>query len=108
MTNLGIEAKGFDTALRSFQRKVEEAARPDAVSVESACTSEFMASHTDAPTLEAFIASTGLKHDSGEFAAIPYTEFDEHVKKHSRFQSWEEMQQEAARLYIAAKLAWIK
>lgn len=108
MTRIRIESKGFDTALRSFQRKVEEAAKPDAVSIEAACSSEFMTTHTDAPTLEAFIESTGFKPDSGEFAAIPYTEFDEHVKRHSSFQSWEEMQQEAARLYIAAKLAWIR
>jgi len=108
MTTLRIEGKGFDTALRNFQLKVEEAAKPEEVSIEAACTSEFMTAHTDAPTLEAFIESTGFKPDSGEFAAIPYTVFDEHVKQHSRFGSWEEMQQEAARLYIAAKLAWIR
>jgi len=72
MTTLRIEGKGFDTALRNFQLKVEEAARPEEVSIEVACTSDFMTAHTDAPTLEAFIESTGFKPDSGEFAAIPY------------------------------------
>lgn len=95
----------FSDGLKRFQRKVRQALpRDETVQLTMLFHPDFMASYTDAPDFETFLRTGGYGTTAEEFAAIPHDEFDAHVRAHSGFASWDEMQQTAVTEYMRRRL----
>lgn len=104
MFRVSIESSGFEKSLRNFQNKIEEAAKPESVSLTVLMDPDFMVKNTDSVTFDDFLTKGGYSNDADAFLAIPDEEFDSHVRRHSRFNSWQEMQESAGGDYMRAKL----
>ena len=65
----------------------------------------FMAKYTKSPDLDSFFVSAGYSVETeADLLAIPDEPWDEYVKTHSSFSSWEEMRKQAAADYMRARL----
>jgi hypothetical protein len=66
---------------------------------------EFILRNTDFQSLEQFFnASSWRIETAADLEAVPDAEWDEYVKMHTRFGSWEEMQRAAGQEWIARQL----
>lgn len=68
-------------------------------------TESFMTKYTQFSSIDELFESGGFKVDNEEdFDAIPDAELDEHVRKTTNFESWEDMLNEAGAEYVAREL----
>lgn len=83
----------------------EELEGENTVSLRDLFTEEFMRQHTAVTSFENFIEQSQWQVESEEdFEAIPEDEFDEYVKAHSDFESWEDMLGTAANEWIVREI----
>lgn len=84
--------------LRDLQRSAEQLDGEHSVPFTELFYDEFMLRNTDFPSIDAMFEASGFKLDSSEeFAAIPAEAWDAFVRNRTRFSSWDEMKNSAAR-----------
>lgn len=90
----------FDDFLRRLRELERRARRLDGrheVAFAEIFPDEFMLRNTEFPSIAAFIDASGFTVDTAEdFEAIPDDLWDDHVRLHTRFACWDDMQQAAA------------
>jgi len=92
MIKAHFDTSGFD----ALKRRIQQIPASENVSLVELFNSSFMMSNTKSTDFRAFLALGGYSDDADAFKAIPDAEFDDHVRKHSRFASWSEMKNAAA------------
>jgi hypothetical protein len=90
--------------LEDLAKKIGEL--PGRVSLPEVFDDEFMAEHTDSPSLQAFLDSSGIDpQDAEQFKAmLENPEFDAYVAKHTKFLSWIEMRRAAFNRLMQSRL----
>jgi hypothetical protein len=63
-----------------------------------------MAQNTDALNVEAFLEGAGFGVTKELFPDLPNEQLDTYTKAHSRFDSWSDLQTDAAKEYISRQL----
>jgi hypothetical protein len=97
----------FSRKLRDLQRRAEELDGESQVPVTELFPDEFMLLHTDFPSFDAMLEASGFNVQSSEdFAAIPDDAWDAHVRAHTQFSSWDEMQSTAAQEWASRRLGF--
>lgn len=103
MTIKGIDE--FRKKLNKLQNNANRLNGTRKVSFPELFNSIFMGKHTDHASIEALIEASGYKVESAEdFKAIPDADWDDFIRKATRFSSWEQMQKTAAEEYFAREL----
>lgn len=104
---MGNNFGDFERSLRKFQREVEkkvERATAD-TTVAELFNESFMRRYTDFENFAAMIEAGGWGPATQEtFRAIPDVEWEVWVREHTRFSSWEQMQQRAGEELVARRV----
>ncbi|WP_246029136.1 hypothetical protein [Paenibacillus humicus] len=97
----------FQKALAEMQRQAKELEGRREVTFEELFPPSFMIEHTNFSSFEELLEAGGFEVNSAEdFEAIPDDVFDQHIGKHTQFDSWENMQDSAVQEYAAKKLGF--
>lgn len=98
-----LDMQGFD----EFVKNLEAASNiGDTVSLGELFTESFMRNHSKFSDFEELVKFGGYSTDADEFKKIPDDEFDKFIKANTDFNSWEDMQQDAANEWMAKKLGF--
>ncbi|GIN68482.1 MULTISPECIES: hypothetical protein [Bacillus] len=99
--------KEFDRKLEKMQQKAKELEKEQEVQLNDLFTDSFMKKNTKFSSLdEMFDKSPFTIENQQDFESIPDDLWDNFVRENSKFFNWEEMQQEAANLYVARQLGF--
>lgn len=105
-----MRVRGLDEMtrkLKSLSRKLESLSGRHRVPLQGLCPPQFMVRYTSFRTIDEMIEASGYKVESREdFAAIPDEEWDRVVAKNTRFSTWKEMLNTAAKDWARSKLAF--
>ena len=101
--------KGFDKVQRRLDEMAKRAAELDGkqqeVSLSELLNDEFIAEHSSFASFDELLASSPFKVETKEdFEAIPDAEWDTYIAANTSFESWEEMQQQAAGEYLLRQI----
>lgn len=99
---MDIEIEGLD----DLQDQLEQLAELEGgVPMGEIFTPEFMVMYTEFDSFDEFIEESPWSVESREdFEAIPEDEFDEYIREHTDFPSWEVMYQTGGERYFERKL----
>ena len=105
---MGIKFEGFDKLKRKLEdlgRRAQELDGEQVVSFAELFPSEFIREHTTLGSMQELMDESGFKIETQEdFKAIPADEWDEYIRKVTRFPNWEVMMSEAVKVYTVCKL----
>jgi hypothetical protein len=91
--------------LRDLQRRAERLDGEHELTLDELFPDEFMLRNTEFPSFGALVEASGFTVETAEdFAAIPDHAWDQHIRLHSRFATWDEMQQVAAENWALRQL----
>jgi len=91
--------------LRDLQRKVEQLDGKHSIAFAELFSDEFMLRNTEFATIDSLFKESGFRVESNEdFAAIPAEEWEVFIRERTRFASWEEMKNAAAREWAMRRL----
>jgi hypothetical protein len=99
--------KWDNTGMKKVLRGLDEVANTKEVSFADLFAPSFMVEFTDSATFEQFVTSGGWEASAEAFQAIPDADFDTHIRLHSQFGSWSEMQTRAGELWMRRKVEGI-
>ena len=104
-----IEMKGFKKVQRHLDDMAKRAAELDgkqqAVSLSELLNDDFIAKHSSFASFNELLAASPFKVNTKEdFEAIPDAEWDAYIAASTPFESWEEMQHQAAGEYLAKRI----
>lgn len=106
----GFKIDGLDDLQRDLQRLQRNANRMGGkhqVSFDKLFTRSFMLKHTRYSSIDALLEAGGFHAKTNkEFEAIPQKELDAHIKKTTKFKSWNEMLGEATEEYALKQLGF--
>jgi len=106
----GIKITGLDKLekqLIQMENGAKELERTKQVSFEELFTPSFMRKYTSFSSFNELLQSGGFSADSQEeFEAIPDELFDKHIATVTKFDSWQEMLDEATTQYALKKLGF--
>ncbi|MDQ6768958.1 MAG: hypothetical protein M3Z54_03105 [Gemmatimonadota bacterium] len=95
----------IDTAeLDKLRQKLENLPEQQSVPLSELLPPNYMAQNTDAPNVEAFLLGAGFGVTKESFPDLPSAELDTYTRAHTRFDSWSDLQADAAKEYITRQL----
>lgn len=101
---------GFDDMerkLKKMQKKANDLNGEQEIPFNVLFNSSFMIKYTTVSSFEEFLEKGGFVVNTPEdFANIPDDVFDAHVIKETRFDSWQNMMEEATGAYVAKQLGF--
>lgn len=105
---MGIEFRGLDQVkkkLNDIKERAEELNGNHTVSFSELFNHEFMAEYSQYQSMQELMDKSGFTINNQEdFAAIPDDQWDEYIRKVTKFENWKEMQQTAASKWAAKKM----
>jgi hypothetical protein len=104
-----IEMKGFDEVQKRLGDMAKRASELDGkqqtVPLSELLNDDFIAEHSSFATFNELLAASPFKVETEEdFEAIPNADWDTYIAKNTSFESWEEMQHQAAAKYLANQI----
>ncbi len=99
---MGIKVTADMGGLEELERKLKELDGTHNVPLTELMPDDFIRRHTDFATLDEMLESSGLTLESQE--DFDGDEWNAFVAERTRFENWEEMQQEAAGEWVRRKL----
>jgi hypothetical protein len=104
-----FEMKGFDEVQRQLDDMAKRAAELDgkeqAVSLSELLNDDFISEHSSFASFDELLAASPFKVETKEdFEAIPDVAWDTYIAANTSFESWEEMQHQAAGEYLAKQI----
>jgi hypothetical protein len=106
---LKVEMKGFDEVQNRLEDMAERAAELDGkqrtVPLSDLLNDDFISEHSSFASFNELLAKSPFKVETKEdFEAIPDAKWDSYIAANTSFESWEEMQHQAATKYLAKQL----
>ncbi|PAC96371.1 MULTISPECIES: hypothetical protein [Bacillus subtilis group] len=99
--------KEFDRKLKKMQQKASELEKRQELQLNELFTDSFMKKNTKFSSLDEMLdKSPFIIETQQDFESIPDDLWDDFVRENSKFFNWEEMQQEAANIYVAKQLGF--
>ena len=104
-----FEMEGFDEVQRRLDDLAKRAAELDGkqqqVPLSDLLNDNFIAKHSSFASFDELLAASPFKVETKEdFEAIPDADWDTYIVSNTSFESWEEMQQQAAGEYLAKQI----
>jgi hypothetical protein len=104
-----FEMKGFDKVQRRLDDMAKRAAELDgkqqAVSLSELLNDDFIAEYSSFSSFDDLLAASPFKVETKEdFEAIPDAEWDTYIGANTSFESWEDMQRQAASEYLVKQI----
>lgn len=104
-----VKTNGFDKLIKrldNLSNNAEEISGTHDYSFDEVFSTNFMESNTDQTNIYEFINAANMEvSDQSEFEKISKTdEWNEYVKSHSKFDSWQEMFENAVHQMISKKI----
>lgn len=103
-----MKIKGLDKMRKQFkqlEKGLKELSATKSIPFDELFTENFMQKYTDYRSFDEFLKAGGYEVNSQEdFEKIDDAEFDSHVAKNSKFDTWEQMLGKATDQYVANKL----
>ena len=103
-----FKVSGLDKLQRDLNRMQQNAKRMNdkqKISFDKLFTRSFMLEYTRYSSIDALLEAGGFHaRTNEEFDAIPEKELDAHIRKTTKFKSWEEMLGEATEQYVCNQL----
>jgi hypothetical protein len=100
----------FDNAFRKLtdlQRRMAALDGEHAVRFDELFNDEFMLRNTDFDSVAAMFAASGYKIESADdFKAIPDEPWDDFIRNRTRFASWQEMKEAAAKAWASRQMGF--
>ncbi|KFM93123.1 hypothetical protein [Paenibacillus macerans] len=95
----------MEKQLKKFEKNARELEQTGQIPFDELFISSFMQTYTDFSDFDELLSAGGFVVDSQQdFENIPDEEFDKHISKHTKFNSWEDMLTKATENYISRKL----
>ncbi|NPV63624.1 MAG: hypothetical protein HPY61_13555 [Methanotrichaceae archaeon] len=105
MVKLESNVEDIIQKFEQIKRNVEENSGEHVIPFNNLFTSEFMNNYTDFDSIDNLIRSSCFPIRSSEdIENLPSDEWNRYIQKHTRFSSWDEMVQTAAKEYFAKKI----
>lgn len=105
-----VKVKGLDDLQKDLNRMQQNAKKLNGkqkVSFDKLFTRSFMLKYTRYSSIDALLEAGGFHAGTTEeFDAIPEKELDAHIRKTTKFKSWEEMLGEATDQYVTSQLGF--
>ncbi|MCY9225966.1 hypothetical protein MOF11_13120 [Bacillus haynesii] len=99
--------KEFDRKLKKMQQKASELEKGQELQLNELFTDSFMKKNTKFSSLDEMLDKSPFTIETQQdFESIPDDLWDNFVRENSKFFNWEEMQQEAANIYVAKQLGF--
>lgn len=99
--------KELERNLKNMEQKAKELEGENSVPFNELFNMEFMTDFTSFKTINQLFSESPFSIQTEEdFAAVDNTEWDEYIQKVTRFDTWEEMQQEAFGIWAAKQLGF--
>ncbi|AMR10698.1 MULTISPECIES: hypothetical protein [Bacillus] len=99
--------KEFDRKLKKMQQKASELEKGQELQLNELFTDSFMKKNTKFSSLDEMLDKSPFTIETQQdFESIPDDLWDDFVRENSKFFNWEEMQQEAANIYVAKQLGF--
>jgi hypothetical protein len=100
-----VKSSFDDRGLQRLQENLSRIGGTDQVPLTELLSPEFMSKHTDYPSFEAMLAASRFTVKTAEdFKDTRDDEWECHVRKVTRFDSWLEMQKEAGVAWLRGQL----
>ena len=104
-----LEIKGFDEVQKRLDDMAKRAAELDGkqqqVPLSELLNDRFIAEHSSFASFDELLAASPFKVETKEdFEAIPDAEWNAYIAANTSFESWEEMQHQAAGEYLAKQI----
>jgi hypothetical protein len=104
-----FELKGFDDVQRRLDDMAKRAAELDGkqqeVPLSKLLNDDFIAEHSSFASFDELLAASPFKVETKEdFEAIPDAEWNTYIAANTSFESWEEMQHQAAGKYLIKQI----
>lgn len=91
--------------LEKLRKNAERLSGEHQVKLGDLLNNDFISECSAFKNLEELLAASGYKVESPEdFAAIPDDEWDNYIRRHTSYASWQEMQQAAALAYTKKQM----
>ncbi|MNK43719.1 hypothetical protein D3C87_624340 [compost metagenome] len=107
---MSIKINGFNEFqkdLKDLSKKAKDLEGQKNVSFEELFDKSFMEKYTTFTNFTDFLVDGGFVVNSKEdLEAIPDDEFDDYIRKSTKFESWSDMQEEAVGAYVARQLGF--
>ena len=105
MANNGLDKLQCD--LQRMQKNAKKLNGKQEVSFDKLFTKPFMVKYTRYSSIDALLEAGGFHaRTNEEFDAIPEKELDAHIRKTTKFKSWEDMLGEATEQYVLKQLGF--
>ncbi|MDQ9095522.1 hypothetical protein [Bacillus licheniformis] len=99
--------KEFDRKHKKMQQKASELEKGQELQLNELFTDSFMKKNTKFSSLDEMLDKSPFTIETQQdFESIPDDLWDDFVRENSKFFNWEEMQQEAANIYVAKQLGF--
>ncbi|MFC8150415.1 hypothetical protein ACFUP3_11980 [Bacillus paralicheniformis] len=99
--------KEFDRKLKKMQQQASELEKGQELQLNELFTDSFMKKNTKFSSLDEMLDKSPFTIETQQdFESIPDDLWDDFVRENSKFFNWEEMQQEAANIYVAKQLGF--
>ena len=99
--------KEFDRKLKKMQQKASELEKGQELQLNELFTDSYMKKNTKCSSLDEMLDKSPFTIETQQdFESIPDDLWDDFVRENSKFFNWEEMQQEAANIYVAKQLGF--
>lgn len=106
----GFKNSGLDKLQRDLKRMQQNAKKLDGkqqIPFDNLFTRSFMQKHTRYSSIDALLDAGGFHaRNNAEFDAIPEKDLDAHIRKTTKFKSWEDMLGEATEEYVRKQLGF--
>ncbi|HCO75000.1 MAG TPA: hypothetical protein DIT16_09125 [Clostridium sp.] len=97
----------FQKKLKHMEKAAKDLENTHSVSLDELITSSFMRKYTNFTDFDVFLeAGNFIVNSQEDFDAIPDSELDSHVRKTTKFSTWEDMLGEAGEEYTLKKLGF--
>ena len=104
---MSSKADGFEQAinlLSNVQHRLTELEGNHNIPFSELFDRTFMEQHTNVSSFDDFLIQGGYDTDEDSFKAIPDNEWEEYVRNNSDFNSWTDMMETAAKIYVYTRL----
>lgn len=107
---MSIKITGLDKLqkdLKNMEKGAKELSKTKQVSFDELFPSSFMLKYTSFTSIDELLDAGGFNSEAYEdFEDIPDDEIDKHIAANTKFNSWEDMLDEATSQYISKKLGF--
>ncbi|WJI09166.1 hypothetical protein FGU46_03200 [Methanobacterium sp. CWC-01] len=105
MIQLKIDKSGIEKKLKEMEKGAQKVQGENNVPFKELFNPSFMRKNTQHNSIDEMLDNSGFKiENSKDFEAVDDSEWDEYVRKTTRFENWDEMMSDASKLWVLKQI----